>query len=87
MSQPWFDPETGTLLLDEYVSRRPSFRKVMEDNLVTDEEVAEQTRRVIALLRDLEGRLAPEVRAVATDALCELAVLYALERHHQISSR
>ena len=39
MSQPWFDSKTGTLLLDEYVSQRPSFRKVMEDSVVTDEEV------------------------------------------------
>jgi hypothetical protein len=85
MSQPWFNAETGTLLLDEYVAQRPSFRKVMEDSVVTDEEVTEQAHRVLSLLRKLEEMLTPEARSVATDALCELAVLYALERHHHIS--
>ena len=85
MSQPWFNAETGTLLLDEYVVQRPSFRKVMEDSVVTDEEVTEQAHQVLSLLRKLEEMLSPEARSVATDVLCELAVLYALERHHHIS--
>ena len=84
MNRPWFDAETGTLLLDDYVSRE-SYRKVMEDGVVTSRELAEQGERVVALLRKLEGMLAPEARAVVTDALCELAVLYALERQHQIA--
>ena len=87
MSQPWFNPETGALLFDEYVSQRPSFRKVMEDGVVTDEEVTEQAHRVLSLLRSLEETLSPEARSVATDAFCELAVLYALERQHQFSAR
>ncbi len=85
MSQPWFNPETGALLLDEYVSQQPSFRKVMEDGVVTDEEVTEQAHRVLSLLRSLEEMLSPEARSVATEAFCELAVLYALDRQHQIS--
>jgi hypothetical protein len=84
MNRPWFDPQTGALLLDDYVSQQ-SYRKVMEDGVVTDAEIAEQGERVLSLLRKLEGMLSPEARAVATDALCELAVLYALERHNQIS--
>ncbi len=85
MSLPWFDRESGTLLLDEYVSARPSFRKVMEDGVVTDEEVTTQAHHVLDLLRRFEAMLSPEVRSVATDVLCELAVLYALERQHQVS--
>lgn len=84
MNRPWFDPQTGALLLDDYVSRT-SYRKVMEDGVVTDAEIAEQAQRVLSLLRTLEAMLAPEARAVATDAFCELAVLYALERQNQIS--
>jgi hypothetical protein len=86
VNRPWFDPKTGTLLLDDYVSR-PSYRKVMEDGVVTDAELAEQAERVVSLLRSLEGMLSPEARDVATDTLCELAVLFALERQNQISAR
>ena len=84
MNRPWFDPQTGVLLLDDYVSQ-PSYRKVMEDGVVTDAELAEQAERVLTLLRKLEGMLSPDARAVATDALCELAVLYAVERQSQIA--
>ena len=80
MSRPWFDPETGVLLLDEYVARMPSYRDVIEDATVTDAELAEHADRTVTLLRRLETLLSPEAREVATDALCELAVLYALTR-------
>lgn len=85
MNRPWFDPETGVLLLDDYVSR-PSYRKVMDDGVVTDDELSEQAHQVVGLLGKLEAMLSPEARAVATDAFCELAVLYALARQHQVSS-
>ncbi len=87
MDKPWFDAQTGTLLFDEYVAKRPSFQKVMADAVVTEDEVAEQAARVIALLQQLDGMLSAEAHAVATDTLCELAVLYALERQHTLSTR
>ncbi len=80
MNKPWFDPEIGLLLLDEYVADMPSFQKIAADQLVTEEEFAEHTRRVVGLLRTLEETLSPEQQSLATDALCELAVFYALAR-------
>jgi hypothetical protein len=80
MDKPWFDARTGTLLLDEYVASMPSFQKVMQDGVVTDNEIAEIAHKTVALLRQLEEMLSPEAKAVATEALCQLAVLYALQR-------
>jgi flagellin-specific chaperone FliS len=80
VEKPWFDPKTNTLLLDEYVADMPSFRKILEDQDVTPEEVREQAQRVIGLLETLEKMLSTEAKAVATDLLCELAVLYAVSR-------
>lgn len=87
MDKPWFDPQTGMLLLDEYVSAMPSFRAVMADGLVTDAEMAEQAQRTVALLRQLEALLSPEAKALATEALCQLAVLYALERTQALAGQ
>ena len=56
----------------------------MEDGLVTEEEIAGHGRRVADLLRLLEGMLSPEAHAIASEALCELAVLYAVQRQHEI---
>jgi hypothetical protein len=79
MDKPWFDPQTGTLLLDEYVVEMDSYRRIVEDETITDDELVEQTQRVASLLRRLEGALSPEAKAIATEALGELAVLNALQ--------
>jgi flagellin-specific chaperone FliS len=77
--RPWFDQETGTLLIDEYVLEMDSYRRIVEDETITDAEFVEQTRRVASLLRQLEETLSPEAKAIATEALGELAVLNALQ--------
>jgi flagellin-specific chaperone FliS len=79
MDRPWFDQETGTLLLDEYVAEMDSYRRIVEDETITDAELGEQTQRVTSLLRQLEETLSPEAKAIATEALGELAVLNALQ--------
>ena len=79
MDKPWFDRETGTLLLDEYVVEQDSYRRIVEDETITDAELQEQTRRVTSLLQRLEEALSPEAKALATEALSELAVLSALQ--------
>jgi hypothetical protein len=77
--KPWFDQETGTLMLDEYVVEMDSYRRIVEDEAITDDELVEQTQRVTSLLRQLEGALSPETKAIATQALGELTVLNALQ--------
>lgn len=83
MEKPWFDAETGILLLDEYVAQSPSFIKIMEDGIVTPGEIMEQSQRVVALLKELEGKLDPATKDLATQVLCELSVLYTVNRKLQ----
>ena len=77
--RPWFDQETGTLLLDEYVVEMDSYRRIVEDEVITDAELVEQTQRVVSLLEQLEETLSPEDKAIATEAFGEMAVLSALQ--------
>ena len=79
MDKPWFDPQTGTLLLDEYLTEMDSYRRIVEDEAISDAELVEQTRRVASLLQQLEEVLSPEAKAIATQALGELAVLNTLQ--------
>jgi hypothetical protein len=53
MDKPWFDQEADTLLLDEYVVEMDSYRRIVEDEAITDEELLEQTQRVASLPRTL----------------------------------
>lgn len=66
-------------MLDEYVVEMESYRRIVEDETITDAELVEQTRRVTSLLQQLELAISPEAKAVATEALGELAVLNTLQ--------
>ena len=79
MDRPWFDEQTGTLLLDDYAVEMDSYRRIVEDETITDVELLDQTQRVVSLLQQLEEVLSPEAKALATEALSELAVLSALQ--------
>ena len=80
MTKPWFDPDTGMLRLDEYVAAMPSFKKIIADEVITDDEIVGHAQHVTTLLKQLEAALPADVKLLATEALCELAVLYALQR-------
>jgi hypothetical protein len=69
MDKPWFDQDTGTLLLDQYVVEMDSYRRIVEDEVITDAELVEQTQRVTSLLQRLEETLSPEAKALVTEAM------------------
>lgn len=86
MARQWFDQESGFLKLDEYVADIPSFKKIMEDGIVTDEELTKHSERVVTLLKDLDATLPDDIKEKITDVLCGLSVLYALQRIHEQQS-
>ena len=45
MDRPWFDQESGTLLLDDYGLKFKSYRRNVEDEAIPDDELVEQTQR------------------------------------------
>ena len=67
-----FDKE-GILNIDELVAQRPTFRKIMEDQIVTDDELTNQANLVVNLLKKLEQTL-----------LAEMSVLYAIHQYKEI---
>lgn len=73
-----FFDESGTLNIDDLILQQPSFKKIMEDGVVTDEELVEQKERVIALLKKLEQKLTPEQIDQVRELLAEISVLVAV---------
>jgi len=57
---------------------------VMKDGVVTDEELKECAQMAVAKLRELEEWLPAELKELATDALCEMSVLYTVMRHYEL---
>ena len=72
-----FFDETGSLNLAEMILNQPSFRKIMEDGIVTEEELAEQSQRVTDMLKRLEKNLSPEQIDQVRELLAEISVIVA----------
>ena len=74
-----FDKE-GVLRIDEAIMQRPTFLKIMEDNVVTDEEILEQSKVVLELLQKAEKEFSPSQLQIVEDLLAETGVLFAISR-------
>lgn len=81
-----FFNEKGILNLDEMVSERPSFKKIMEDGIVTEQELSEQSDKVIALLHRIENELSAEQQELVKDVLVEVNVMNAVFHQYQIQN-
>ena len=77
-----FFDEYGSLNIDELILLQPSFQKIMEDGVVTEEELAEQKERVIALLKEIEQNFTSEQIDKIRELLAEIGVLITIRNHH-----
>lgn len=81
-----FFNENGILNIDEMVAENDSFKKIMEDSVVTDEEVKLQSDKVVAMLRSLEAKYSEEQLAEIKSLLVETSVLYAVYNYQSIQN-
>lgn len=72
-----FFEEEGVLNIDDLIMEQPSFKKIMEDGIVTKEELEEQSLRVIASLKAFEKNATPEQIDKVREILAEVSVLVA----------
>ena len=73
-----FFDESGTLNIEDLIIQQPSFLKIIEDGVVTDEELADQKARVINVLKKLEQELTPEQIDQVRELMAEISVLVAI---------
>jgi len=81
-----FFDENGILDMDALVAGRPSYRKIMEDGTVTEEEVKAQSDRIVELLHGIERDFTQEQQARIRELLAETSVLYAAYQLYSIQS-
>ena len=74
-----FFDESGGLNIDDLILQQPSFQKIMEDGIVTEEEIAKQKDRVIAILKNLEQNSTSEQIDQIRELLAEISVLIAVQ--------
>ena len=81
-----FFNQNGILNIDEAILNKESFKKIMEDGIVSEEEIKEQSEKVIGLFKDIENKFSEEQLRDIKDLLAETSVLYAVYNIYSIQS-
>lgn len=81
-----FFNEEGILNIDEAVVETPSYKKIMEDGIVTEEELVSQAQKVVLLLKTMEKKYNEEQLSEIKALLTEASVLYAVYNIHSIQN-
>ncbi len=81
-----FFDEKGILDIDELVVNNASFKKIMEDGIVTEEEIKAQSDKVVAMLHGMEAKYSEAQLAEIKELLVESGVLYAVYNYYSIQS-
>lgn len=81
--QTLFD-ENGLLNFADVVTNQPSFKAIMEDGVVTDQELKDQADATIAALRKVQELCNAEQQEAILNAISEMGVLFAAYHNYQL---
>ena len=81
-----FFNEDGILNLDEMVVNNASFKHLMEDGVITEDEIKTQSDKVLTLLHDIEAKYDSEQLEEIKNLLVESGVLYAVYNFYSIQN-
>lgn len=76
--------QQGLLDIDGMIASAPSFQKIMDDGIVTDEELSQQTDKVINLMREAERRFSEEDQLFIKRLFAETNVLSAIYQYYEL---
>lgn len=81
-----FFNQNGILNIDEAIMNKESFKKIMADGTVTEDEIKEQSDKVVGLFQEIEKKYSEEQLREIKDLLAETFVLYAVYNIYSIQS-
>lgn len=81
-----FFNEEGILNIDEMVVNNDSFKNIMEDGVVSEEEIKAQAEKVVAILHDMEAKYSEEQLAEIKNLIVESSVLYAVYNYYSVQN-
>lgn len=76
--------DKGFLNIQDIVENHPSFKSIMEDGIVTDEELKTQADKTIAALKLLQDICTDTQQNAIVDAISEMSVLFASYQIYQL---
>lgn len=75
--------KNGLLNIGDIVANRNSYKSIMEDGVVTDDELKAQAEATVASLRRLQELCNEEQQSAIVDAISEMAVLFAAYHNYK----
>lgn len=81
-----FFDKKGILDLDDLVLNQPAYKAIMEDGIVTEEELSEQTEKVINMMREAEKRFSEDDQHFIKQLLGETSVLSAVYNFYELQN-
>ena len=76
--------KNGILNISDIVVNHPSYKDIMEDGIVTDDELKAQADATVASLRRLQELCNEEQQSAIVDAISEMAVLFAAYHNYEL---
>lgn len=76
----------GNLNIEDIVVNQPSFKRIIEDGIITEEEIEEQSQRVVAKIKEIEAIATPEVKEKMRELLAEMSVLAAISNLKDVTT-
>ena len=83
--QQLFD-ENGLLNIADIVTTHPSFIAIMEDGIISDQELIDQADRTIASLKRLQAICNEEQQSAILEAISKMSVLYATHHNYELQN-
>ena len=76
--------ENGYLNIGDIVANHPSYNEIMDDGIVTDEELRQQSEATIGALKKLQTLCNEEQQSAIVDAITEMSVLFAVYHNYEL---
>lgn len=76
----------GNLNIEDLVVNQPSFKRIIEDGIITEEEIEEQSQRVVTKIKEIEAIATPEVKEKMRELLAEMSVLVAISNLKDVAN-
>lgn len=76
----------GNLNIEDIVVNQPSFKHIIEDGIITEKEIEEQSQRVVTKIKEIEAIATPEVNSKIRELLAEMSVLVAISNLKDVTA-
>ena len=76
----------GNLNIEDIVVNQPSFKRIIEDGIITEKEIEEQSQRVVTKIKEIEAIATPEVNSKIRELLAEMSVLVAISNLKDVTA-